>query len=170
MSLQKCSDCKKKVSKNAVSCPNCGAPVVPQKEKKSGLLGCLIWATIIIAIVLFIAGYNPTKEKATYTTTPNTSTVYRPSTEPTNYAPKESLIVYEQSSDWPLTVTGGTLACRSLAVTYTYDGISYAVNGSASAKEYRNIDPIWKDNPIEYMEGTKISISGLIDRGLALCN
>ena len=33
MSLQKCTDCKKKVSSQAGSCPNCGAPVVPKKKR-----------------------------------------------------------------------------------------------------------------------------------------
>ena len=33
MPLQKCTDCKKKVSSQAGSCPNCGAPVVPKKKR-----------------------------------------------------------------------------------------------------------------------------------------
>lgn len=40
MSIIKCKDCGKEVSKNAASCPGCGAPI---KEKKTGCLsyGCL---------------------------------------------------------------------------------------------------------------------------------
>jgi hypothetical protein len=71
--------------------------------------------------------------------------------------------------EWMLTVNSGELACEApSAVVFTAsDGGKYAVNGTAEAKGYNDIRPIWKDNP--QVQGTKINIKPLIDEGLKLC-
>ena len=70
---------------------------------------------------------------------------------------------------WPLSVEDGVLECDAFAVTFTSNGQRYAVNGTArSAKRWTEIDEIWLDNP--HLEGTKINIGPLLDRGLALCD
>jgi hypothetical protein len=85
-----------------------------------------------------------------------------------------SPVGFEDMRDrWPLTVPGGCLRCESRAggahpVSFSHDGRRYRVNGAAAA-DPRNapIDPIWAPNP--EIEGSKISIGDLIQRGLALC-
>lgn len=37
-------------------------------------------------------------------------------------------------SDWPLTVTEGTVVCDTFAVTFIVDGVTYALNGNARAR------------------------------------
>lgn len=81
--------------------------------------------------------------------------------------------------EWPLTVDSGTLSCEQVPgvrsgqlVTFTTQGKTYAVNGTAKghAKNrgwIEEIRPIWKDHPD--VPGLKIPISSLIDRGLQLC-
>jgi hypothetical protein len=79
----------------------------------------------------------------------------------------------DYGSAWPLTVESGTLRCEEAgAVTFTSDdGATYWVNGTAGneaeARGWKNIRPIWADDPTA--EGLKISIGPLIDDGLALC-
>jgi len=79
-------------------------------------------------------------------------------------------------SNWPLTVSKGTLSCAPLGgdlgiVTFSENGKTYAVNGLAKGRAKQNgwraIDEIWKANPS--VPGTKINIGPLIDRGLSLC-
>lgn len=72
--------------------------------------------------------------------------------------------------EWPLTVDGGTVACEAPSrVTFTVDGTTYSVNGSADSaaatEGWRDIRPIWRkgtDTPY-------VSIGPLIDAGLELC-
>ncbi len=70
-----------------------------------------------------------------------------------------------------LSVESGTLACEAGAVTFESDGVTYAVNGLAIGRAEENgwtdIDAIWVDDPS--IEGLKINIGPLLDRGLELC-
>jgi hypothetical protein len=76
-------------------------------------------------------------------------------------------------TDWPLTVDEGTVSCEGIGerlgeVYFTAEGTTYAVNGLAQgASDGPDIDEIWADN-LE-MEGLKINIGPIIDRGLDLC-
>lgn len=74
---------------------------------------------------------------------------------------------------WPLRVDSGTVSCNDGAITFTDNhGTIYWVNGTAGdeAKEegWRDIHPIWADNPHRYL-GPKKNIGPLIDAGLGLC-
>jgi Protein of unknown function (DUF2511) len=75
----------------------------------------------------------------------------------------------EFGDKWPFTVASGRLECVPPSkVIFHAGGTTYAVNGMASSdKRYREIRPIWKDNP--EIPGTKINIGPIIDRGFALC-
>lgn len=76
-------------------------------------------------------------------------------------------------ADWPLTVDEGVVSCEGISeglgeIYFTAEGTKYAVNGLAQgASEGPDIDVIWADNP--EMEGLKINIGPIIDRGLELC-
>lgn len=72
----------------------------------------------------------------------------------------------ELGEAWPFTVSEGELRCSGQEITFTTNGLTYAVNGTARAN-YPAIDPIWKDNP--EILGTKINIAPLIERGQTLC-
>lgn len=77
----------------------------------------------------------------------------------------------EFGEDWPLTVDHGTLGCyETYGIVFTApDGIEYTVNGTAkSADDLKEIDEIWADDP--QIDGAKINIGPLIDRGLELCS
>ncbi len=54
MALQKCYECKKKVSTAAANCPNCGAPVIIQPKAKP--YGCLT-LIVLIFIAIFLANH-----------------------------------------------------------------------------------------------------------------
>lgn len=73
--------------------------------------------------------------------------------------------------EWPLTVSGGVLSCERGAVTFSANGITYAVNGTAMTHGkylgWRDIREVWKDNPA--IPGTKINIGPMIEKGLLLC-
>jgi hypothetical protein len=74
---------------------------------------------------------------------------------------------------WPLKVESGTLRCDDPgAVTFTSNGTTYWVNGTAGGMAdthgWKDIRPIWADDPD--VTGLKISIGPLIDDGLALCS
>jgi hypothetical protein len=75
----------------------------------------------------------------------------------------------EYGDKWPFTVPSERLECVPYSkVVFHAGGVSYAVNGLAmSDNRYREIRPIWKDNP--EIPGTKINIGPVLDRGLALC-
>lgn len=94
---------------------------------------------------------------------------------PTDEAPAEpeGFISREMLGDeWPFTVESGVLACEGSggagAVTFTADGTTYAVNGTARGQGAgAEIDAIWAADPS--IPGTKKDISVAIERGLALC-
>jgi hypothetical protein len=54
MALQDCHECKKKVSTEAVACPNCGAPVIIQPETENP--GCLkpIFVIFLILTAIYV--------------------------------------------------------------------------------------------------------------------
>jgi len=79
----------------------------------------------------------------------------------------------DYGADWPLTVDSGTLRCEGAgAVTFTADGTTYWVNGTAGGLADENgwadIEAIWADDPSG--DAPKISIGPLIDDGLKLCD
>ena len=86
---------------------------------------------------------------------------------------------------WPFTVSEGLLKCSQNEVTFVTGGVAYAVNGSAAAAGFADIEPIWKYNikMLEELAGVykktveemkvespiRISIGPIIKKGLALC-
>jgi hypothetical protein len=85
----------------------------------------------------------------------------------------------EYGQRWPFTVEDGILACRDTGVTvgatkmkevtFTANGVTYAVNGTAKGnKAYANIDGIWAEDPER--PGLKKDIQPIIDMGLQLCD
>lgn len=83
----------------------------------------------------------------------------------------------DMGDEWPLTVDYAVLACESktaggmdlqIATLTAPDGTVYALNGTAlDHTDYRDVDPIWADDPD--WKGLKISIGPLIDEARALC-
>jgi hypothetical protein len=73
--------------------------------------------------------------------------------------------------EWPLTLGSGVLGCERGAVTFSANGVTYAINGTAMAQGrklgWRDIREVWKDNPA--IPGTKINIGPMIEKGLLLC-
>ena len=57
MSLTKCKDCGKEISKSAKTCPNCGKP---QNNSNSLLIGCLI--IVLLFLILIVASTSLTKQ------------------------------------------------------------------------------------------------------------
>lgn len=72
-------------------------------------------------------------------------------------------------NEWPLTVEAGIVRCEGAGEVYfEAEGTIYAVNGTAQgASDAPEIDPIWADDP--EIDGVKISIHPIIERGLDLC-
>lgn len=72
---------------------------------------------------------------------------------------------------WPLVSRSGILRCEPAGelqiVTIETAGEVYALNGTARARGYADIEPIWLDNVD--IPGAKVSIGALIDTGRALC-
>jgi hypothetical protein len=78
----------------------------------------------------------------------------------------------EQYGDqWPFTVDFGILACRrgNAVIFRTEDHEVYALNGLAM-DEYKDVRPIWKDDPNFPFPNSKISLGNLIREGLELCD
>lgn len=73
--------------------------------------------------------------------------------------------------EWPLTLSSGVLGCERGAVTFSANGITYAINGTAMAQGrklgWRDIREVWKGNLA--IPGTKINIGPMIEKGLLLC-
>lgn len=93
-----------------------------------------------------------------------------------SYAGGANVTESEYGEKWPLSVQSGTLNCTSLGtlgiVTFTANGITYAVNGTAKARAkqngWREINEIWRDNP-NPQYGPKINIGPIVEKGLSLC-
>jgi hypothetical protein len=79
----------------------------------------------------------------------------------------------ELGEAWPLTVDAGVVALigsnRFGAVTFTADGVTYAVNGLArSWQSGKDIDPIWAPTTDLMSGGPKMNIGPIIEAGLDL--
>lgn len=85
--------------------------------------------------------------------------------------PQKGLMTREQlGKDWPLTVDSVVVRCDGQSVIVRApDGTDYAVNGTAQTQhpDLPKIDPIWAPDPD--MQGLKIDIGPIIDKGLDLC-
>ncbi len=91
----------------------------------------------------------------------------------------------DYGEDWPFTVSEGLLKCSQNEVTFVSGGVAYAVNGSAKAAGFADIEPIWKydikmleelagvyDKTVEEMKveaPMRINIGAIIKTGLELC-
>jgi hypothetical protein len=72
------------------------------------------------------------------------------------------------STQWPFTVEEGTVGCDSDAVTFTADGVTYAVNEEATVRGLgADIGPIWASDSTD--GGGRMSLDPIVRRGLALC-
>jgi hypothetical protein len=73
------------------------------------------------------------------------------------------------SGEWPFTVDEGVLNCEGAgAVTFTANGTTYAVNGTArGATSFPDVDPIWAKDPDRF--APRIYIGDVIQEGLKLC-
>lgn len=101
-------------------------------------------------------GEEPTEEPAAPTAEPEAA-------EPDGTISREML-----GDEWPFTVDSGVVACDGDGVTFTADGITYAVNGTARGRGMGiDVQAIWADDPSP--PGLKKDISPVINRGLELC-
>ena len=85
------------------------------------------------------------------------------------YGPKRTERVSRQQlgDEWPFTVDDGIIQAEAgVSVTFKARGDVYAVNGLAKGQGFKDIEPIWADDP---ETGLKKNIGPIIDRGLALC-
>ena len=86
--------------------------------------------------------------------------------------PSKTIRSTDYGSGWPLTVDSAKLCCKHSAVWIEVNGKKYGLNGTASTLLPRwghtcsELSEIWKDHPS--LEGIKVSISPLIQDGLAL--
>jgi hypothetical protein len=126
----------------------------------------------VVALALTACGGDPTSAPAMEPTTeaPAAPAIVEPTTlavEPT----EPGLVTREELGDkWPFTVDSGVIACDGDAVTFTAEGVTYAVNGTATAREMGiDINAIWAENPGMPGTGLKIDISPIINRGLEMC-
>jgi hypothetical protein len=79
----------------------------------------------------------------------------------------ERISAQSWQSNYPFTVDG-YLECEPPgAIVFKADGKAYAVNGTATAKGYADIAPVWKDDPAA--AGQKINLSEVIAEGQKLC-
>lgn len=69
---------------------------------------------------------------------------------------------------WPFSVPSGELTCQAAAITFTSNGVTYPVNGTAQNLGLRTrIEDIWLPDP--QIKGARISISPIIEEGQKLC-
>ena len=62
-------------------------------------------------------------------------------------AQQETVMRRTIDKEWPLTVGKGTLACRSGAVLFRANGVTYALNDAAKAQGFASIDSIRGNQP-----------------------
>ena len=101
-----------------------------------------LWTLVVIVVVAFTFGGSPRNER--------------------------EISRSEFGDRWPFTVRQGRLKCDHEAVTFTANGIRYAVNGKAKSRKFDPIESVWKHNPS--IPGTRISIGPIIQAGLKLCD
>lgn len=150
--MTKCSDCGKKISKRAKTCPECGAP----NKKKTSATTYFVLLVIIFMAFASISSNSPDG-------TANSTSGRASSLSISSFDIGEPW----SGEDWPFTLERGTLACAADAVTFSANGMKYAVNGFASSRGYADIGPIWRNNAS--IPGTKINIGSVLDSGLKLC-
>ena len=89
---------------------------------------------------------------------------------PSTQEPQPGVLVTRESMGeaWPLTVAQARVECLDGRVAVVHaNGVTYALNGTATARGYPAIDPIWRPNPL--IPGTKVNIGPLIDIALKQC-
>lgn len=86
----------------------------------------------------------------------------------------ELLDAADYGDAWPFTVEEMHLLCldgNAVVASDPESGRMYPLNGSATAKATKlalePLAPIWRDDPA--LHGAKLSVSPMIERGLALC-
>jgi predicted Zn finger-like uncharacterized protein len=158
--LLKCSACGEPIKNTTTICPNCATIVdkedeikkvetgslVPDTskndEKSKGTKGCLGCFGIIALVSIFIG----------FCTFFNYS-------EPGKYITQQ-----EYGENWAFTVDSGYIYSKRMAAIFKTGGVEYQLNGIASARGYKPINSIWKDNP--EIPGTKINIGPFIQLAL----
>lgn len=144
-------------------CGSCGMKIA---SKSSNLILWLLGGGAIVGVLL-IAGvlavlYSIGKEVSSSEQKPSSVPSAPSATSPNTLSRRQF------GDSWPLRVEEGVVACDGMAVTFTANGVTYAVNGTAkSRKKYRPIEEIWIDSPKG--RGLKKDISPILDNGLKLC-
>lgn len=108
-----------------------------------------------------------------------------------NAQSSKTITAQEFGDEWPFEVESGLVSCVNGSVLFTVEGKQYAVNGTAEANGYAEIEEIWSFNPEmlafqkelareenktleqiqQEMGGTpRVSISAVLNAGLELCN
>ena len=70
----------------------------------------------------------------------------------------------EYGGKWAFTVEKGYVCSIDQAAIFKAGGVEYQLNGAATMKGYKSIDPIWRNNPD--LPGTKINIGPFINLAL----
>jgi len=90
--------------------------------------------------------------------------------QPSSPSPAGIQVTRAQYGDrWPFTIESGYLDCIPPgAVVFRSQSGAYAVNGLAESRGFADVDPIWRDDPVN--PGLKINIGPMIDLGLQQCH
>lgn len=93
---------------------------------------------------------------------------------PAEQAPNTRILSAAQYGEaWPFTVESGEIGCLPIpntnteVITFTVNGVTYALNGIAEGHGFADIDPIWRENP--NLPGTKINTGLAIEAARTLC-
>jgi hypothetical protein len=148
MALIICKTCTANIAQEAKACPQCGANN-PAAFKTVRFVG-LIYFALVGALLYWILG------------------LLTPVTPAARISPANF------SEAWPFAVDQLDLLCEpgdAVIVVNPADGKRYGVNGAAigraSELKLDSLEGIWVDNP--QLPGTKISVSPVINQGIALC-
>jgi hypothetical protein len=78
-------------------------------------------------------------------------------------------VTAEQLGDaWPLVVDSvGVRRCYGACLVVEHNGVSYALNGLATTKGFKEIEPIWKWNPLK--PGCRMDIGPLLGLVRKVC-
>jgi hypothetical protein len=63
MALIECKECKKEVSSEAKTCPNCGFDLQKETNKKKSNIGCIV-AIVLIGIIFLIIQLSPSSNES----------------------------------------------------------------------------------------------------------